>query len=316
MEKIAIQTYSAIQFYQKLSFKKAALAFDKIFIDQSAVNSIMRNRYKNNVRCSAQEKQFIAENLSELDYLFDKGILQEYKHENHQPYIVNDDESKFNNWRTNEYKRLIKKHSKVKKAVSKINIKDWDSDEWRLMNDLDNEVFDIDTRSNVFGLKRKGYKDVFPLLSGKSSFNSSNRKEEVINLLLNQFPTPDENTSWEQIIDFRNDEDSRLKYYSLIHWVNSVSSNNRPISEIEDEYEYLYQKYKKQFALHKMKTSLTTWEMIVAAGVDNVLSYQGLPSLIKNLFSLSKSRISLLEEEIKLPGQEIAYIYKANNTFK
>jgi hypothetical protein len=65
-----------------------------------------------------------------------------------------------------------------------------------------------------------------------------------------------------------------------------------------------------------MKTSLTTWEMIVVGGLEVLAATQGMPTFFKNLFSIGKTRISLLEDELKLPGKEIAYICKANQTFK
>ncbi|MNE25352.1 hypothetical protein D3C80_1186790 [compost metagenome] len=105
---------------------------------------------------------------------------------------------------------------------------------------------------------------------------------------------------------------------ALINWINRTSNSNSKISEIKEEYDYLYSEYIKQFNLHKMKYNNSKLEVIVNATVNFVTNVAtgNYISSIKDLFQFNIKNASLLQEESKLTGKEIAYIFHAKETFK
>jgi hypothetical protein len=178
---------------------------------------------------------------------------------------------------------------------------------------------DLSIRLDTIQLKKDTSSEYYPVLRINNVFQGKiEKKSEIIQFLLNDIPEPDYNTSWEQIIEFRTDEDVKNKYLALINWVNKVGSSTSSLSDVRDEYEFLYSDYMKHFKLHKMKYNNTILEVVVNAGVGVLTALQSgeFVSSFKNLFQLNISHANLLVEEGKLPGKEIAYIYHAKQKFK
>lgn len=103
----------------------------------------------------------------------------------------------------------------------------------------------------------------------------------------------------------------------MINWVNKVAASSNNLKDIREEYEYLYNDYIKHFKLHKLKYNNTLLEVIVTAGMGMLLALQAgqFISAFKNLVEMKLSHINLIEQESKLPGKEVAYIYHAKQRF-
>jgi hypothetical protein len=89
------------------------------------------------------------------------------------------------------------------------------------------------------------------------------------------------------------------------------------MNDIIDKYEYLYSEYVKAFRLHKMKYKTSLIELLIPAGAA-LLTGQPISAfrLASDFIKLKLVSINLLEEEAKLSGKEIAYIYRTNEDFK
>jgi hypothetical protein len=154
-----------------------------------------------------------------------------------------------------------------------------------------------------------------------NSFNSYKRKESrnlALHFILNKIPVPDENTSWEELIDFRNDEDVKRKLYALIDWINEMTRSNLPIAHIIDKYNYLYSEYVKQYSLHKLNGGFTTIELLMIGGVEFLgsLLQQNYLSAFRGLLNIHKQHVTLMKAEREIQGRELAYIHSVNERFK
>lgn len=166
--------------------------------------------------------------------------------------------------------------------------------------------------------KLDDFSEYYPLLRSYDTLKSDDKKSKVIQFLLNNIPEPDYDTWWNHIIKFRTDEEIRNKYLALKNWINKISNSNLKLSEIREEYDFLYSEYLKHFKLHKMKFNYSTLEVIVnstANFLENIASGNYVSS-IKDLFQFNIKNANLLQEEAKLPGKEVAYIYHSNEKFK
>jgi hypothetical protein len=88
-------------------------------------------------------------------------------------------------------------------------------------------------------------------------------------------------------------------------------------AEVEEKLAYLIDQYQQHMRLHRMKTNTGTLETIVTLGAEvlgNLVSFKW-GKAAQALFSLKKREIALLEGELTAPGNEIAYIVKARETF-
>jgi hypothetical protein len=141
---------------------------------------------------------------------------------------------------------------------------------------------------------------------------------DIIDITIHQLPIPDDSTSWEQILDFRNDPDTEKKFLGLRVWMNEIARAKLSPLEIEQKLEWLLQEYQDHMKLHRMKTNASTLETIIVTGAEiaeSVVKFQ-FGKAAKILFSLRHRKLSLLEAELKSPGREIAFISKAQETFR
>ncbi len=257
------------------SLKKASLIFDKLYLSD-VPSRLDFNNFINN---------------QEIEYLINQNIL-----------------IPFNDL---EIRNKVKPNKKTGELVSLLAEKLKHVNQYNIF-----EATDIIARFEVEILTLHYNENFFPVLFNSKGFINGDKKVNVIQFVLQNIPEPEENTPWEQIIDFRNDEDTRLKYLALINWVNEISKTNYSIGEIKDKYEYLYLDYKRSYERHKLKSGLGTLEILTAAGIAFLSS--NIPTALtaaSHLFKLGKSTLELFSEEGKIPGKEIAYIYKANKEF-
>ncbi len=149
-------------------------------------------------------------------------------------------------------------------------------------------------------------------------------KKEVIEISLKSLPMPDYSTPWEQILEYRSDSNSRIKFSRFRHWMNKVAlAQNKP-EEVEEEIQTLIDDYSQHMKVHKIKTRLDTLKAIVVAEVGLftggwLTGIGALPGLIgmvaTPLYAIKQRHVEVTAEELKAPGREVAYIVESNELF-
>ncbi len=143
------------------------------------------------------------------------------------------------------------------------------------------------------------------------------KKSDVLHLVLNHLPTPDDSVSWEQILDFRSDPDSKTKYWALRNWIGEMARAELSPYEIEEKLEHLIHEYEQHIRLHRMKYNAGTLELVVTMipeFLEDLIKFKW-KETAQLLFRLQKRRLNLMETELKAPGREIAYLFKAKESF-
>lgn len=146
----------------------------------------------------------------------------------------------------------------------------------------------------------------------------SSSKNDVAQIVINKLPLPGNETPWEQIIDYRNDEDNQKNLLALRRWIRKISTENLSSSEIEDELQWLMNDFHNHMKVHKMKTNTETLEVIVKAPLEIIedlvkLKFSKIP---EPFFAIKKRQINLMEIELNAPGKEISYIVKTQEAFQ
>jgi hypothetical protein len=147
-------------------------------------------------------------------------------------------------------------------------------------------------------------------------FRSAPRRDASA-IVLNALPVPNATTPWEHIAEYRIDPDSHSKFLALRNWINDLSRTDLQPLEIEQKLEYLIDQYRKQMALHKIKTHKGPVETIVVSStelLENIVKLKW-SKVAKKLFSFRQRKIALLETELAAPGREVAYIVDARERF-
>jgi hypothetical protein len=300
------------------SLKREAIVFDRIGVDDliGAIDSFRKS--------NTSEDLIIA---SELEWLQDQNVLLDIK-----PLFMNTRPLSMNiNLLGN--KRVIKEWKSFRKLMlfSAEGIRD--STDGVRGSISKRDLSSIEGYHRVmsysmcrfasFVLREYHGMDAFPIIDPidfmklPSNTFVRPRKAEVIKIILNLLPIPDDSVPWEQILDYRNDPDSKERAFSLRRWISRVSGEKLSVSEIQDEAEWLIHEYQKHMNLHKMKTNLMTLEALVKTPLEVLenlvkIKWSKLPD---PLFAIKKRTVSILEAELNAPGRELSYIIKTNETF-
>lgn len=172
------------------------------------------------------------------------------------------------------------------------------------------------TRVFSTNLRDEGF-DAYPVLLTELPDTAKSSKQSLIQIVLKGLPMPDEETPWEQILEYRGDPDSKAKFLDLRHWMSEIARANLPSADMEEKLEYLISQYQRHLEIHRMKTSVGILETtLVSTGeiIENLVRIKW-GKLAKMLFSFRERKLALLEGELTSPGSEIAYVIKARETF-
>lgn len=158
-----------------------------------------------------------------------------------------------------------------------------------------------------------------PIYQGPLDFASDFRDagSKCLTLVIRALPQLSPNTDWSQIADFRNDPDSQRKLRALHDWQNEISHADLKPHEIADKIAHLLDDYTEHMKLHHLKYDLGTVEMVVTTGaevLEGLLRFKP-TKIVSALFSFGKRELDLKEAELRAPGREVAFIYKARQEF-
>ncbi len=146
----------------------------------------------------------------------------------------------------------------------------------------------------------------------------NSEKASVAQIVIKKLPLPNNETPWEQIIDYRNDSENQKSLLSLRRWIRKISTENLPPAEIEEEIEWLTNEFQSHMKIHKMKANTEALEIIIKTPLETIenLLKLNFSKISDPLFAIKKRQINLMEAELNAPGREMAYIIKASDTFQ
>jgi hypothetical protein len=157
--------------------------------------------------------------------------------------------------------------------------------------------------------------DAYPVLNGGLPSASDNQVNysDVVTIVLNSFPTPEDSVSWEQIHEYRADASSRSKFQELRSWMRRVSNGGLGYHEFEEELHWLMDQYEKHLRLHNMKTNALRLGVLLLVGAGFADNKAG--PIASALASYLIGRVTLYQDEQRAAGKEIAYISDARRRF-
>jgi hypothetical protein len=297
------------QFFEEPIIKKLTLFYDHIYIGEGRFD-ILKDIAKGTMKEETQPQFY--ENAV-WEFLKDNGVVKTY------PYF----HDKFDEANTEaaEISRHMEEAFKMGRTKGNFPQNPTEEQKAEMKKEYFNHFFlthDLSIRLDALKLRKLNeLEEFYPLLRTHDTLQSQEKKNQVIQFLLRDIPEPNHDVHWDHIIEFRTDEDIKNKYLALLNWVNKVANSDLKLSDIKDEYDYLYSEYKKQFSLHKMNHNYSTLEIVLNATINFVsnLASGNYVSSVKDLFQYKIKNASLLKEEASIPGKEVAYIFHSNSKF-
>lgn len=192
----------------------------------------------------------------------------------------------------------------------------------RMMNYL--YLQDTYTTRHLATLINEGLKDqliCYPIIKKFVEFNElsiESRKEDVLHIVLNRVPVPDDTVPWEQIKEFKSDSYIKHKLDELRIWITNTAINEKKTKlEIEEELQFLLNEYEQQMKLAKLSYTLSNWETVIVTTleiIEDLVKFKW-SKVAKMYFGFDKTNVELLKAEGNAKGREVAYISKVGEVF-
>lgn len=135
----------------------------------------------------------------------------------------------------------------------------------------------------------------------------------AVQVLLRAVPSANRATPWEAVLDFRSDEENRLRYRKLRGWLADATRDGSTVAEFEDRMGGLLVDLETSVRLHHKKLNIGSIELLLrtsATVLQDLLRFQ-LGSAVSLLIELISRRPRVLEAELSNPGSELAYLLQA-----
>jgi hypothetical protein len=173
--------------------------------------------------------------------------------------------------------------------------------------------------ARLFALSRTTEQEIYsPILIGEPFDWKTGKRFDVIEVTLNEFPTPDENVPYEEILAFKAEASVQRDFELFRRWMRKrMRDENASLPEVREEISDLLSDYREHMELAKMKYHHGVVRTVVTAPlgmVEKVVKFQ-FSKLFDDFFDLKALKIGLVEAEIKAPGREVAYLEKAIQRF-
>jgi len=160
--------------------------------------------------------------------------------------------------------------------------------------------------------------DALPIISNSlAEAPLGERRVAVAEVVLSALPEPDDSTPWEDVLQFRADQDARATLRRLRHWIFNLAQKTLSEAEMREELEYLLAEHERHMHLHRIKVRHGVFEAVITSTaelIENVAKLR-LGKLSKALFSARDRKVALLQAEASSPGRDVAYITRARSSF-
>lgn len=154
------------------------------------------------------------------------------------------------------------------------------------------------------------YPVIFPFKKKEREENTAEKRHAVLSIILEQFPDPRPDLPLEDIVSFKRDPETQYKYKKLWDWIRKFGDVNQNKHELEEEIDSLLIDYRHHLGqlTNKIDTDRRkVWVSMPGDVIEDLVKFRWGKALGR-VFQLKLERIAAYEEEMKLPGNEIAYV--------
>jgi hypothetical protein len=152
-----------------------------------------------------------------------------------------------------------------------------------------------------------------PLPSPPATEPVSNQQNlQILTVVLDALITPDEGTSWADILEFKAEVADKL--WDFRRFLHTLAAKQQTEAEIRDDFEWSLHEYTKAMDRFKLKRSVSFMETYIIPTVEALENFKP-SSFLKGLVAIRKRKIELLESEATAPGRECAYVFDARKRF-
>lgn len=311
MQRLGLKSINLKYILGKTNLKRDLLYFDKLIFDENELklSKLIAGPLGETLLGASQFEEIQKFQLTELDFLQDKNLLQSF------------DSNKLEKI---AYKREVKtfteyfdEHKKSKLFFSHNDVMNLGSIFQESTNILNGQEGNGNTiyKNYFFSelINATSEVDVIPIfdLFIPEKKSELGKEYKILEVVLKKFPVIDDSVSWEQLIDFKNDSDSKRKFLALRNWMIDISKGNFNSREVSEKFDHLYSEYESHIKKHKLKTNagfIKTFSITTSEILEDLVRFKW-SKTVKAGFEVFEKSSKLTEIESNAPGKEIGYVY-------
>lgn len=228
-------------------FKQQALMFDKIAVANLRILLKNREIFRDGIETYFRD----------IDWLIEREIVVEAEKLLKEKQLVPSLEAELYHGLTHIQNELLTRMERRKRRTSKQRNK---------FINLAQAAGEDEARMLSLLIRQSCNLEAYPVSSKYPSVLAEQAvKSEVVEIILKKLPVPNEQTSWEHLLEFRSDPDSHLKFLALREWASDIARMKLSPNEVEEKLETLIANYEDHMKLHKIKTKWDSLKTIVLA---------------------------------------------------
>lgn len=315
MERQGLKSIGVKYLIGETNLKKDLLYFDKVIFDINELKfAEMFAKTVGEAKLGSRFNEIYSFQKNELDYLQENNLLESF------------DSNKFKKIACEEESGEFKRYYDKNPGTGLFSHNDMIH-----MGSVFDEVsqFSIGTPEKTTIYKNYFFsilynqvakQEVVPILDNFISETQTDlgKDYKIMEVVLNKMPIISDTVSWQQIIDFKNDPDSKKKFLALRNWMIDISRGDYNSRELIEKYDYLRAEYDAHIKRHKIDTTfgiVKTFAITTAEILENIIKLNW-SNAIKTGFEIFEKTSKLSEIEANAPGKEVGYIYKLESKFK
>jgi len=142
-------------------------------------------------------------------------------------------------------------------------------------------------------------------------------KYDVVRIEVGALPVPVEHVPWQQILEYRNDPETKGSFLLIRDWMNEIARGIFTLDQVEETLEYLINRCRRSLEAHAINSTTIGLVAYVVTGPEflQTLAGAGPDWGTRALFSVAPLKIGLLEGESTAPGSAVAYLMEMNLDF-
>jgi hypothetical protein len=158
--------------------------------------------------------------------------------------------------------------------------------------------------------QKRAFPVIFPFREELAPASSVAKTQHVLSIVLKRLPDPRPDLPLEDIVAFKRDPETIEKFERFWRWTRKLAKGGEEIQELEEELDWLPTDYTRQVERASKKARydrLKVWVTVPAETLENLIKLR-FGKIAATLIDLKKASIAAHEDEVKLPGGEIAYV--------
>lgn len=317
MQRLGLKSINLKYLLGKTNLKRDLLYFDKLIFDENELkmSKWIAEPLGETLLGKSQFEETQKFQLTELDFLQDKNLLQTFD-SNKLEKIAYQRELK-------AFTEYFDEHKKEKLLLSHNDVMNLGS----IFQETSNILYGTEGNGNTIYknyffselINATSEVDVIPIfdLFIPEKKSDLGKEYKILEVVLKKFPVIDESVSWEQIIDFKSDTDSKRKFLALRNWMIDISKGNFSSKEISEKFDHLYSEYESHIKKHNLKTNsgiIKTFSITTSEILEDLIRFKW-SKAVKAGFEIFEKSSKLTEIESNTPGKEVGYVYDLGQKF-